>query len=169
MTRSIVVAALLVAVLAAACGKRSGEQRAIPSDLDSLAFAPESTQVRADIDSMNSQFLQAWKTGAADLFAKCFAEDGAMLLEGGRVVQGQDSITAYMGRLFSRVRMHRGAITTQNLHIVGNRAYETGKYVFEVAPVSGGKAEVDSGHFVELWKYESGQWKMWRDIGVPRD
>ena len=65
--------------------------------------------------------------------------------------------------------MQRGTITTQNLHIVGNRAYETGKYVFEVAPVSGGKAEVDSGHFVELWKYESGQWKMWRDIGVPRD
>ena len=47
---------------------------------------------------------------------------------------------------------------------MGDRAYERGKYVFETVPVKGGKAEIDSGHFVEIWKYEQGQWKMWRDI-----
>jgi uncharacterized protein (TIGR02246 family) len=134
-----------------------------------MAFMPESAQVRSDVDSGNAQFLQAWKTGSGDLFANAFAEDGAMLLDGGRHVLGRDSIAAYMSRIFSQRRMRRGTITTQDLHVLGDRAYERGKYVFEIAPVSGGKAEIDSGHFVEIWKYEQGQWRMWRDIGVPQD
>jgi uncharacterized protein (TIGR02246 family) len=166
-----VVLGLMCVLVIAACGKRSDGTKgaSIPSDLDSMAFEPESARVRADIDSGNAQFLQAWRTGSADLFANTFAEDGAQLLQGGRHVLGRDSIAAHMNRVFSKIRMRRGSITTLDLNIVGDRAYERGKYVFETVPVKGGKAEIDSGHFVEIWKYEQGQWKMWRDIGVPRD
>lgn len=164
------VAIGLLAVLATgACGRRSGDDQAkVPSDMDSLAFEPDSVQVRADVDSGNAQYLQAWRVGSADLLAKAFAEDGALSRKDGSTLVGQDSITAVMGRVFGRYRLRDGEITTQALRIQGDRAYETGRYRFEVVPVAGGAAAVDSGPYSQIWKYEAGQWKMWRNDGTPR-
>jgi len=161
----LAVAGLLAVLVVGACSRGSdprGAQRP-PSDLDSLAFHPESAQVRADIDSGNAQFLQAWKVGSADLFAQTFAEKGALTLKDGRVVQGQDSITALMGRVFAEKRMRHGTITTQAIRVDGDRAIETGRFLFEFVPVHGGGASRDSGAYAQEWKYEGGQWKMWRN------
>lgn len=161
-----VVIGLFCILALAACSKRSEEsgKANVPSDLDSLAFQPDSVRVRADVDSGNAQYLQAWKVGSADLLAKCFAEDGgALSRKDGSVLSGRDSITVFMGRVFSRLRMRRGTITTQAIRLDGDHAYETGQYLFEIGPVRGGAATVDSGAYTQVWKYESGQWKMLRN------
>jgi uncharacterized protein (TIGR02246 family) len=166
-----VVACMVCVVAVAACGKRSGEEKTserIPSDLDSMAFKPESARVRADVDSGNSQLIQAWKSGSGDLFANAFTEQGVMLLPNGTAVLGRDSITALMGRVFSGRRMRRGSITTQDLRVVGDSALERGTYVFEIAPVKGGRAQTDSGAYETLWRYEQGQWKIARELRGPR-
>lgn len=165
----VVVLGLLCVFAVSACGRRSEDGAArVPSDMDSLAFHPESVQVRADVDSGNSQYIEAWKIGSADLLAKCFSEDGALSRRDGSTLVGQDSITAVMGRVFALYRLRSGEIATQALRIQGDRAYETGRYRFEVVPVRGGAAAVDSGPYSQIWKYESGQWKMWRNDGTPR-
>jgi len=169
--RAVLVTAALASALAlAACGKRTeGDKTSgVPSDLDSMMFKPESAQVRADVDSGNAQFLRAWKTGSGDLMANAFTEDGTLLVEGGPAIQGRDSITAVMGRLFSQRRMVNGTITTQSLRIDGDQAIERGRYVFGIAPVRGGRPVIRSGEYETVWKYESGQWKRWRGIGVPQ-
>ena len=166
----LVAVSLLCVLAIAACGRRSGEEQGgrVPSDMDSLALQPDSVQVRADVDSGNAQYLEAWRIGSADLLAKAFAHDGALSRKDGTTLVGQDSITAVMGRVFSRYRLRDGAILTQSIRIQGDRAYETGRYRFEVVPVSGGAAAVDSGPYSQIWTYEAGQWKMWRNDGTPR-
>lgn len=183
------VAALLTVLTVPACGRRSEPKASgdgspqivdnapapapkgppsIPTDMDSLAFRPKLEQVRADIDSGNAQYIQAWKLGSADLFARVFAQKGMLMRRDGRVLEGRDAITSVMGNVFSKIRMRRGTITTASLRVEGDRAYEKGTYLFETVPVRGGPASVDSGPYVQVWKYESGQWKMWRNDARPR-
>ncbi|HYJ34322.1 MAG TPA: nuclear transport factor 2 family protein [Candidatus Binatia bacterium] len=140
----------------------------IPTDLDSLAFRPKLEQVRADIDSGNAQYIQAWKVGSADLFANVFAKEGTLMRRDGKLLQGRERITSVMGNVFSKIRMRQGSIITRTLRVEGDRAYETGTYRFETVPVRGGPSSIDSGQFVQVWKYESGQWKMWRNDARPR-
>jgi len=129
--------------------------------------SPDSIDVRKQVDEGNATFVKAWQTGDAALFASCFAEDGATLHPGGHQVLGKEEILNHMTNVFSKVRMTEGTITTVDLFVLGDIAYETGKWKFAIGAV-GQAAEPDSGYYVEVWKrVGKGQWKMWRDIGVP--
>lgn len=133
------------------------------------ASSADSIDVRKLVDAGNAAFVKAWQTGDADLFASCFAEDGATLHPGGRSTVGRAEILERMKSVFSRVRMTEGTITTVDLFVLGDTAYETGKWRFAIGPV-GQSAAPDSGYYVEVWKrVGKGEWRMWRDIGVPRD
>jgi uncharacterized protein (TIGR02246 family) len=132
------------------------------------APAPDSAQVQKQIDAGNDQFVKAWTTGDADLFAGCFASDGGLFRGGGAVVIGRDAIRERMKGTFGRYRMARGTIRTTGLWFADDRAYETGKWVFTIGKVDSlGTAAPDSGHYLEIWRLEAGKWRMWRDIGIP--
>lgn len=134
--------------------------KAGPSSADSIA-------VRRQVDEGNATFVRAWQAGDAALFASCFAEDGATLHPGGRLTVGKDRIMERMKGVFSKVRMTEGTITTVDLFVLGDIAYETGKWRFAIGPV-GQSAAPDSGYYVEVWKrVGKDTWRMWRDIGVP--
>ncbi|HMI31158.1 MAG TPA: SgcJ/EcaC family oxidoreductase [Candidatus Limnocylindrales bacterium] len=132
------------------------------------ASADDSTAVRAAIDAGNAAFIRAWQTGDADLFASLFAEDGALLRPGGALTVGRDKIRSRMRDVFSRVRMTEGTITTADVFVIGETAYETGTWVFTLGPIGSTTSEPDSGNYVEIWKRVNEKWKMWRDIGVPK-
>ena len=133
------------------------------------ATPADSAAVRAAIDAGNAGFIQAWQTGDADLFASLFATDGALLRPGGGLTVGRDKIRARMRDVFANVRMTEGTITTQDVFLIGDTAYETGFWNFTIGPIGSTTSEPDSGHYVEIWKRDrTGPWKMWRDIGVPR-
>ncbi len=131
------------------------------------AAAADSVSVRRDVDAGNAQFVRAWKTGDAELFAGCFAEDGALLHQGRPAVVGRDKIRERMAKVFARYRMSDGEITTVDLFVLGDTAYETGRWKFAIGEIGGKPAAPDSGRFVEVWKRVAGRWRMWRDIGVP--
>jgi len=129
----------------------------------------DSAAVRTAIDLGNASFLRAWQTGDADLFASLFATDGALLRPGGGLTVGRANIRARMKDVFSRVRMTFGTITTVDVFVIGDTAYETGVWNFTIGPLGSTTAEPDSGNYVEVWtKDKAGAWKMWRDIGVPK-
>ena len=134
------------------------------------AAAPaDSALVRAAIDDGNAAFIRAWQTGDADLFASLFAADGALLRPGGGLTVGKEKIRARMRDVFGSVRMTEGTITTADVFLIGDTAYETGFWNFTIGPIGSTTSEPDSGHYVEIWKRDrAGAWKMWRDIGVPR-
>jgi len=133
------------------------------------ATPADSAAVRAAIDAGNAGFIQAWQTGDADLFASLFATDGALLRPGGGLTVGRDKIRTRMRDVFANVRMTEGTITTQDVFLIGDTAYETGFWNFTIGPIGSTTSEPDSGHYVEIWKRDrTGPWKMWRDIGVPR-
>lgn len=153
MRRWLVIACLIL-------GAPSGARAAASSD---------SAGVRTAIDAGNAAFLRAWQTGDADLFASLFATDGALLRPGGGLTVGRENIRARMKNVFSRVCMTFGTITTVDVFVIGNTAYETGQWTFTIGPRGSTTAEPDSGNYVEVWtRDKAGAWKMWRDIGVPK-
>src|SRR6267378_3648480 len=126
--------------------------------------ASDSAAVRAAVDAGNTAFITAWQTGDADLFASLFAQDGALLRPGGGLTVGRENIRSRMREVFGRVRMTYGTITTADLFVIGDTAYETGAWNFTIGPIGSTTAEPDSGQYVEVWKRDrSGAWMMWRD------
>ena len=129
----------------------------------------DSAAVRAAIDAGNAAFIRAWQTGDADLFASLFAADGALLRPGGGLTVGRQNIRSRMRDVFQSVRMTEGTITTTDVFLIGDTAYETGVWNFTIGPIGSTTAEPHSGHYVEIWKRDrSDAWRMWRDIGVAR-
>jgi uncharacterized protein (TIGR02246 family) len=133
----------------------------------SASAPPDSVSVRRELDLVNVNVVKAWISGDADLFASCFSEDGAMLRPGGRVLASRDSIRARMQATFSQYRATKGTIATLDLHLIGDRAYELGRWVIAAGPVGKpSEAEPDSGYYVQIWKPEGGRWKIWRNMGA---
>ncbi|HET7224691.1 MAG TPA: nuclear transport factor 2 family protein [Candidatus Eisenbacteria bacterium] len=130
--------------------------------------ADDSATVRRAIDAGNAGYIAGWTKPDAKLFASNFALDGAILTQTGRIIYGRDAIARRMTDVFKLERMSEGRIATTHVFILGDVAYETGRWWFTF--VTDGKAEPDSGRFVEVWKRQRpGVWKMWRDIGIPKD
>ena len=154
---------LLALALALACATLPGVAAlAQTSPEDSVA-------VRAAIDAGNAAFIRAWQIGDADLFASLFADDGALLRPGGGLTVGRENIRSRMRDVFKRVRMTEGTITTADVFLIDDTAYETGAWNFTIGPIGSTTSEPDSGSYVEIWKRDdAGAWKMWRDIGVPK-
>src|SRR2546427_8517919 len=113
--------------------------------------ASDSAAVRAAVDAGNTTFITAWQTGDANLSASLFAQDGARLRPGGGLTVGRDNIRSRMRDVFGRVRMTYGAITTADLFVIGDTAYETGAWNFTIGPIGSTTAEPDSGQYVEIW------------------
>ncbi len=153
-----------LALLGVALGSAAGAPHASAAGASS-----DSATVRAAVDVGNATFITAWQTGDENLFASLFAPDGALLRPGGGLTVGRDNIRARMREVFRRVRMTYGAITTADLFVIGDTAYETGSWNFTIGPLGSTTAEPDSGQYVEIWKRDrSGAWLMWRDIGIPK-
>ena len=110
------------------------------------AASADSALVRAAIDDGNAAFVRAWQTGDADLFTSLFAVDGALLRPGGGLTVGRDKIRARMRDVFASVRMTEGTITTADVFLIGDTAYETGFWNFTIGPIGSTTSEPDSGH-----------------------
>src|SRR5438105_2102385 len=117
---------LAMAVLLGSCSQPSrtdhNGQNASPSP------KVDHAEVRAEIDRVGTNYMDALLTGNAKLFSECFTEKGAMLLPGGKVVQGRDSIFIAMRAAFHVRQVLDGTSTTQELFIVDENAFETGRW-----------------------------------------
>jgi uncharacterized protein (TIGR02246 family) len=148
----------LVASMAVAQG-----QAAAPASPDTLA------EVRRAIDKGNAQWSEGWLKGDAAMVASIFTEDGVQLAGNGKVIKGQQQIRerqqAAMKGADPGVKV---TVTTTNVWLDGDTAYETGKYKYEYTEK--GKPGKDEGRYVTIWKRQKdGSWKLSMDMGLPQE
>ena len=100
---------------------------------------------------------------------RLFAEDGILLGRNGKIFKGPQQI-------FERQRpLMEGAgkgvkvtVTTVDLWLNGDTAYETGKYSYKYQEK--GKPVTEEGRYVTIWKRQSdGSWKIIADMGIPKE
>ncbi|MGZ4778271.1 MAG: YybH family protein [Thermoanaerobaculia bacterium] len=124
--------------------------------------------VRRAIDAGNKQWSDGWLKRDASMVAAIFAPDGVQLTMSGKVIKGPADI-----RERQRVAMEsvdpgvKVTVTTTNVWLDGDTAYETGTYKYEY--VEKGKPSVDTGRYVTTWQYQKdGTWKLTMDMAVPK-
>jgi uncharacterized protein (TIGR02246 family) len=137
-------------------------QTAAPAGSESLA------DVRRAIDRGNAQWSEGWAKGDAAMVAAIFADDGVQLSGSGKIFKGPKEIRerqkAAMDGNDPGVKV---TITTVNVWLDGDTAYETGKYKYEYKEK--GKPGTDEGRYVTIWKRQKdGAWKLSMDMGVPQ-
>lgn len=124
--------------------------------------------VRRAIDAGNARWSEGWRTGDAAMVASIFAPDGVQLSGSGKVVKGPQQIAerqkAAMAGADPGVKV---TVTTLNVWLDGDTAYETGTYKYEYTEK--GKPGVDQGRYVTTWKRQpDGSWKLAMDLGLPQ-
>ena len=133
-----------------------------PGDSEALAA------VRKAIDKGNAQWSEGWAKGDAAMVAAIFAEDGVQLTSSGKVIKGREQIQerqkAAMAGADPGVKV---TVTTTNVWLDGDTAYETGTYKYEYTEK--GKPGKDEGRYVTIWKRQKdGSWKLAMDMGLPQ-
>jgi uncharacterized protein (TIGR02246 family) len=152
------VAAMVVSVVFG----QTKNQTAVASASETLA------NVRRAIDKGNAQWVEGWEKGDAAVLAAIFADDGVQLAGSGKVFKGPQQIferqKAAMQSVDPGVKV---TLTTVNVWLDGDTAYETGKYKYESKEK--GKPTTDEGWYVTIWKRQKdGSWKLSMDMGVPQ-
>jgi uncharacterized protein (TIGR02246 family) len=163
-------AALLAGVLAAAANgpaAPAGPARTPAGSPTVFQLAPaDSARVRAEIDTLNARLVRAFTRNDAAAYASIYAEDGVKLIPLGRQVRGRPAIAAFMEPLMRRLRLREGVIETRTLWLVGDDAYEAGRFTFVFHPVDK-SVQTDQGHYVNVWRRGSdGAWRLWRDMRI---
>jgi uncharacterized protein (TIGR02246 family) len=164
---SLVLSTLYCAFPWSLATRRAEAQPSPQRDPMTLIYAvDDSTEARTQIEAGNARIIEAWKTGNAKLFASVYAIDAAVLCPGQAPVSGREAILQRMEGIFAKDRMAEGSITVQDVFVLDDHAYATGKWKFAIGPI-GKKAKTRSGRFVDIWVREgAGRWMKWRDVGI---
>jgi uncharacterized protein (TIGR02246 family) len=143
----------------------SSLQNAAPEKSDS-----EMTKVRRAIDAGNAVWTAAWAKGDAMLLPDTFTDDGKELVAGGKVYKGRKQILALMRETMKkRGGRAKLTVTTTDLWLDGNIAYETGTAVYEFT-VNGQPQTLERRYFT-IWKRQSkrGAWKIYSNTGIAKE
>jgi uncharacterized protein (TIGR02246 family) len=119
----------------------------------------EMAKLRRAIDAGNAVWVEAWAKGDATLLPDTFTADGKELVAGGKVYKGRKQILALMSdTMRKRGGKAKLTVTTTDVWLDGNTAYETGTAVYEFT-VDGQPQTLDRRYF-NVWKRQSkrGRW-----------
>jgi uncharacterized protein (TIGR02246 family) len=139
----------------------------IPNQLTKPVPSDSIADVRRSIDKANAQWSEGWANRDATMVAAIFADDGVQLGSNGKIFKGQQQIAenqkAAMQSVDPGVKV---TVTTVNVWLNGDTAYETGTYKYEYTEK--GKPGTNEGRYVTVWKRQGdGSWKLAMDMAVP--
>ena len=107
----------------------------------------------------NETFMSTFKKGDASGMAALYTEPAQFLPPNSEFVTGKEAIQAlFQGFMDMGVKAIN--LETVETEVHDNTGFEIGKYTLEV---DGGQV-IDKGKYMVIWKNESGQWKLHRDI-----
>ena len=155
---------IAVALIASSAVTRAAEERKGPSATPSAALA----EVRQAIDKGNAQWIEAWNKADASLLAQLFAEDGVLLGRSGKIFKGPHQILERQKPVMENAgKGVKATVTTVDVWLNGEIAYETGKYSYKYQEKA--KPVIEEGRYVTIWKRQSdGSWKIIVDMGIPK-
>ena len=120
--------------------------------------------VRAQIESVNKRFIDLFNKGDVDAFAKVYATDAMILPPNAEAIRGQSAIAEFWKGGW-KAGLRNVALTTTEVDVHGNTAYELGTASLEMHRPDGSLAGKDSGKYIVVWKRNAaGQWQWYRDI-----
>jgi len=156
---------LIATLIAASClfVRAEPESKAItPTPSAALVAA------RQAIDKGNAQWIEAWDKADASLVASLFAKDGVLLGRNGKFFKGPEQILQRQKPVMEKAgKGVKVTVTTVDLWLDGDTAYETGTYSYKYQEA--GKPVNEEGRYVTIWKRQSdGSWKIASDMGVPK-
>lgn len=127
------------------------------------------TEARQAIDKGNAQWIEAWDKADASMIAALFAPDGVLLGRNGKFFKGPKEVFERQKKVMeSAGKGVKSTVTTVDLWLDGDTAYETGTYSYKYQ--ENGKPVNEEGRYVTIWKKQSdGSWKIVTDMGVPKN
>ena len=158
-------AVIILALIAAFASVRAEQEGKSPSPAPPAALA----EVRQAIDKGNAQWIEAWEKADASLLSRLFAEDGILLGRNGKIFKGPQQILERQKPVMEGAgKGVKVTVTTVDVWLDGETAYETGKYSYKYQEK--GKPVTEEGRYVTIWKRQSdGSWKIIADMGVPKE
>jgi ketosteroid isomerase-like protein len=131
------------------------------------ASDPKLAGLRAAIDSGNAEYIRGFGAGDAAQVAAAYAPDGGRFSGGGHIARGTSAIRADVAKLIHEVGPITVTLTTLDVWLMDDRAYETGKWTYAWAKKGGGLTTI-GGRYVTIWGRQSnGRWRIVADVGVP--
>ena len=136
---------------------------------DSATPSAALTEARKAIDNGNAQWVEAWDKADASLIAGLFAEDGVLLGRNGKFFKGPQQILERQKVVMAGAgKGVKATVTTVDLWLDGDTAYEAGKYSYKFQEK--GKPVSEEGRYVTIWKRQGdGSWKIVMDMGIPKN
>lgn len=116
-------------------------------------------QGKASIHQSNLRFMNAFKEGDSIEAASCFMKNGVIMLDGFPSINGKEEITHFFSQIMKN-GVKKYELDTKNIWGDSSILVEEGVYKL----TGKDKKEVGKGKYIVLWKPESGNWKMFRDI-----
>ena len=154
----------IILLLIAVCSTGLGQ-----SENKNASPAAVLTEARKAIDNGNAQWVDAWDKADASLIAGLFAPEGILLGRNGKFFKGPDQIFQRQKTIMEGAgKGVKATVTTVDLWLDGDTAYETGKYSYKYQEK--GQPITEEGRYVTIWKRQSdGSWKIIMDMGVPKN
>jgi uncharacterized protein (TIGR02246 family) len=129
--------------------------------------ALDDADVRAAIAAANAEFAQALVRGDAQALAAVFAEDGEIIppMEPG-FVSGRAAIEAYQAKRLQGRRYVDAVITTAELGVSGDLAWETGTNRVTIRQGESAPLTV-TGRYLAVWKRGAdGRWRIRAELPI---
>lgn len=123
-----------------------------------------SGSARAAMQAENAQFVAAFKEGDAAKAAQIYTDDAIVLAPGGPAMRGREAIVAGLGGWLSTVVVKDFAITSEDVTMSGDYAFETGSYTMTTQAKNATESQTENGKFLAVWKHQGSSWKLVRDM-----
>jgi uncharacterized protein (TIGR02246 family) len=132
---------------------------ALGAALTAGAATAQAPGPKAAIEAANAKFSADFAKGDATAVASHYTTAAWAFPPNGEITKGREAIAKlWKGAMDSGVKSIKLVVVEAEAH--GDTAHEVGTYALTG---EGGKA-LDNGKYVVVWKRESGQWKIHRDI-----
>ena len=143
-----------------ACSSNTAEESGTNTATEERAKSFDLAAVKKVIDSINTVFGSMISKGDSVGLASLYTSDAKFMVPNMPTASGTNAIQTAFAGLFA-------AMGTPGLTLTANEVWGTEELVTEVGSYTmtdkTGK-QIDKGKYIDLWKMEGGQWKLYRDI-----
>lgn len=128
-------------------------------EIEKSASAFDIKQGEASVLQTNQHFMKAFKAGDTLEVSKCFTSDAKIMAPHIQPVNGRIDISSFFSHL------NKGGIADFKLSTIkiwgdSSILVEEGTFV----QLDKQENQIDTGEYIALWRQETGNWKMYRDI-----